>query len=246
MTRPRGVRTAGGRRWTRQQLELALSTAFGAAPSGGPDTAAAAAALGVSRRTVQRYLHGDRQQQLAVPTARLEQIRQAVRPDPESVRQEQLAVRYAQDAISRIEGADGPAVLPAWRERRWLEPHLVAVLELPRLGLRQVTVSRAGDGALRAVAKRGKVLSHATVPSRFHATVLASAVLDAVGPWRIQTPPGQVKQGRTQTWSSNAPRTPLRRLAVTPGLFAAPSPDDRAPTGPEAATAATAATEPTT
>lgn len=237
MSTPRGVRTSGGRRWTRPQLELALGTAFGTTPRGGVDTAAAAAALGISRRTVQRYLHGEDQRRAAVPAARLEQIQQATRPDPESVRQEQLAVSYARDAISQL--PDGPGVLPAWRERRWLEPHLIAVLELPRLGLRQVTVSRATNRTLSAVAKRGKVLSHTTVPSRFHATVLTSTVLDLVGPWRIQTPPGVIKQGRTQTWSSNAPRTPLGKLAVTPGLFAAPSPDT------STSTASPAAAEPT-
>lgn len=236
MSRPAGVRTAGGRRWTREQLEVALRIAFGAGPRGGPDTAAAAAALGVSRRTVQRYLHRDEQRRAALPTGRLEQIRHAMRPDPESLRQEQIAERYARTAISRIAEQDGPGVLPAWRERRWLEPHLVAVLELPEVGLRQVAISRAQDKALTALRKRGKVLSHATVPSRFHATVLASAVLKKVGPWRIQTPPGQVKQGRTQTWSANAPRVSVSRLAVTPGLFAAPSSGDSSPTTQPAAT----------
>ena len=236
MSGPAGVRTVGGRRWTRDQLELALRVAFGSTARGGPDTAAAAAALGVSRRTVQRYLHRDEQQRAALPDSRLEQIRHAMRPDPESLRQEQIAERYARTAIGRIADPAGPAVLPAWRERRWLEPHLVAVLELPRVGLRQIAISRADDTALPALRKRGKVLSHATVPSRFHATVLAGAVLEKVGPWRIQTPPGQVKQGRTQTWSANAPRASVSRLAVTPGLFAAPSSGDSSPTTQPAAT----------
>jgi hypothetical protein len=144
-------------------------------------------------------------------------IRRATRPDAESLRQEETAARYARTAIERITSPDGAGVLPVWQERHWLEPHLVAVLELPAFRLRQVAVSRASDRTLSDLRKRGRVRSSTTVPTRFHATALAYELLQQIDPWRVQTPPGVVKQGRTQTWLASAPAPKLSELAVTAG-----------------------------
>lgn len=215
MTAPRG---AGRRaRWTHHRLRIVLGTAFGLNSRGGPDTAVAAAALGVSRRTVQRWLHGADRALVHLPASRLEQIRRAARPDAESLRQEETAARYARAAIERITSPGSAGVLPAWQERHWLEPHLVAVLGLPVLGLNQVAVSRASERTLPDLRKRGKVRSHTTVPTRFHATALAQELLAQMDAWRVLTPPGVVKQGRTQTWLASAPTPKLSEPAVTAG-----------------------------
>jgi hypothetical protein len=173
---------------------------------------------------VQRWLHGADRALVRLPAARFEQIRRATRPDAESLRQEETAARYARDAIERIGAGEDGGVLPAWRERHWLEPHVVAVLELAVLGLRQVAVSRASERTLSELRKRGKVRAHTTVPTRFHATVTASELLRQVDPWRVQTPPGTVKQGRTQTWLAAAPTPKLAEL-VTAGPLPTPSGD---------------------
>ncbi len=209
---------AGGSRWTYRRLRVTLGLAFGVNSRGRPDTATAAAALGVSQRTVQRWLHGKDRARVRAPAARLEQIRRAVRPDEQSLGQETTAARYARNAIARIALPDDTGVLPAWRDRKWLEPHLVAVLDLPALGLRQVAISRGSDRALPELRKRGRVVSHTTVATRFHATALAAELLQHVDGWRVQTPAGVVKQGRTQTWLATAPRVNLPELAVTAGL----------------------------
>ncbi len=195
-----------------------LSLAYGVNSRGGPDTAAAAAALGVSPRTVQRWLRGKPRAFASLPTGRLEQIRRDIRPDGQSLNQEQLTATYARSAIERIALPGEVGVLPAWRQRRWIEPHLVAVLELPGGGLRQVTVSRKSDRTLAELGKRGKVLSHTTVATRFHATALVAVVLQQTDAWRVTAPAGLVKQGRTQTWAVAAPRVSLPELAVTQGL----------------------------
>ena len=208
-------------RWTVSRLRFVLTVAYGAGARGGPDTAAAAAALGVSRRQVQRWLHGKDRALARVPAARLKQIERAVRPDPETLRQEQLSDRYAHAAIQRI--AEDSGVLPAWRDRHWLEPHLVVVLDLPALRLRQVATTRTSDRALHELRKRGKVIDSLTVPTRFHATALMNAVLVHLDAWRICAPPGAVAQGRTLTWAGNAPAVRLAKLAVTAERPPAPS-----------------------
>lgn len=208
-------RAGRGPRWTHRRLRLVVGVAFGMNARGQPHTAAAAAALGVSQRTVQRWLHGTDRTLARLPAGRLEQIQAAARPDPETLRQEEIAARYAHEAIAQIAAPGGAGVLAAWRQQKWLEPHLVAVLELWGLGLRQVAITRASDRALPELHKRGKVLSHTTLASRFHATALVAALLTQLDPWRVMTPPGVVKQGRTQTWVADAPAVILHDLAVT-------------------------------
>lgn len=206
---------AVGPRWTYQRLRTVVGTAFGTDGRGRPDTAAVAAALSVSRRTVQRWLHGKDRSVARLPAGRLEQLLAQVRPDPQSLRQEQTAARYARDAIVKLERDDRAGVLPVWSERRWLEQHLVAVLDLPALGLRQVTITRGSDRALRELANRGKVVAKATVPTRFHATVLAHELLQDLDAWRVVAPAGVLPAARTQTWSREAPTVRRPGLAVT-------------------------------
>jgi DNA-binding transcriptional regulator YdaS (Cro superfamily) len=207
-----------GRRWTHHRLRVVLGVAFGVNARGRPDTAAAAVALGVSRRTVQRWLHGADRTLARLPAGRLTQVQRATRPDEESLRQEETAARYARGAIERIAAPEDAGVLPAWRQRQWLEPHVVAVLELPGLGLRQVAISRASDRTLPDLRKRGRIRTHTTVATRFHATALAYALLQQVDPWRVQSPAGVVKQGRTQTWLAAAPALKLPEMAAAEGL----------------------------
>src|SRR5450759_1286974 len=128
---PRG--DGRGRRWTHHRLRVVLGVAFGVNARGRPDTAAAAVALGVSRRTVQRWLHG-------------------------------------------------------------------------------------ADRTLPDLRKRGRIRTHTTVATRFHATALAYALLQQVDPWRVQSPAGVVKQGRTQAWLAAAPARKLPERAAAEGL----------------------------
>lgn len=202
-------------RWTYQRLRAVVGIVFGRDPRGRPDTAAVAAALEVSRRTVQRWLHGKDRGTARLPAGRLEQLLAVIRPHPQSLRQEQTAARYAQDAIAKLERPDQAGVLAVWRERRWLEPHLVAVLDLPALGLRQVAITRGSDRAIRELSNRGAVVAQVSVPTRFHATLLAHELLLQLDAWRVAAPARALPAGRTQTWSRDAPTTRVAGLTVT-------------------------------
>lgn len=207
-----------GPRWTVKQLAAVLSLSYGTGPRGGPDTAAAAEKLGVSRRTVQRWLHGTNRQRAQIPADRLAQI---TRPDPLVLRQETQAADFAREAIARIALPKGRGIDEAWRVQRWLEPHLVAVLEvalIPGVLVRQVTVSRGHTKSMQALRRRGQIADFTVVPTRFHATVLVHELLTQVGPWRVLPQMGTVAVGRTQTWSMSAPVVDLDQLAVAHGL----------------------------
>ena len=207
-----------GPRWTVKQLSGVLALSYGVSPGGGPNTAAAAAALGVSRRTVQRWLHGSNRQRAGIPAQRLLQI---TRPAPMVLRQEEQAVDYAREAIAQIALPKGRGVEQVWRVQRWLEPHLVAVLEVevaPGVVLRQAAVSRGQTKSLQALRRRGEVADFTVVPTRFHATVLVHELLQRVQPWRVMPMAGTVSVGRTQTWSATAVVVDLDQLAVALGL----------------------------
>jgi transcriptional regulator with XRE-family HTH domain len=195
-----------------------LSLIFGTNTLGRPDTRAAAAALGVSQRTVQRWLHGTARNLAKVPAERLRQIHEFGLPDPETLAQESKTADYAREAIARIALPKGRGVLPAWQRQNWLEPHIVAVLELPDRKLRQVGVARVAGRSSDELRKRGEWSDWTVVQSRFHATVLAHELLTSLTPWRIKSPAGWVKRGPTQTWLADAPSTDVAALAVTSGL----------------------------
>lgn len=207
-----------GPRWTVKQLAGVLALSYGSGPRGGPDTAAAAVALGVSRRTVQRWLHGSNRQLARIPGDRVRAITQ---PAAMVLRQEKQAAVFARDAIIRIALPKGRGVDAVWREQRWLEQHLVAVLEVPvapGVRVRQATISRGHTRSMQALRRRGEIGDFTVVPTRFHATVLVHEVLLRVQPWRVLPLAGTVTAGRTQTWLATAPGVDLDQLGTRLGL----------------------------
>lgn len=205
--------------WTRARLERVMCLRFGFAADDGPDTAAAATAMGVSRRTVQRWLHADHGRSIAhIPARRLEQLIALLLPDPQTMAGEDQQVRYAQKAIDGLPLPRKIGIKPAWERQRWLEPHRVAVIEIPvhHLRIRQLAIARDVPERVREIERRGSVIDQAVVPTRFHATVLGHEVLVDVGPWRFEAGGDQVAQGYTQAWIAEAstPRTHLATSAV--------------------------------
>jgi hypothetical protein len=52
-----------------------------------------------------------------------------------------------------------------------------------------------------------------TLPTRFHAQVLAHAVMTRQQAWRVHPTPQQLAAGRTHVWMSDAPAVDLTALA---------------------------------
>lgn len=207
--------------WTRARLErvMCLRFGFGYDPAS-PDTAAAAAAMGVTRRTVQRWLHADHGRSVAhIPPKRREQLIELLQPAAETLAREEQQARYARKAIDGLRLPRKMGIKPAWEKQRWLEPHRVAVLEIPvgHLKIRQMAIARDEPSRVAELTRRGKVVDEATVPTRFHATVLVHQVLTEMAPWRFQAGGDQVTQGFTQAWMVE-PSTPKTHLS-TAALF---------------------------
>jgi hypothetical protein len=197
-----------------------LSLRFGVSTSGKAgdtavkvDIAAVAAAMGVTERTVQRWLHTPHaRSKPAIPPRRLAQLLDLLRPSPESLAREAQQARYAEEAIAGFHLPRRMGIKPAWEEQQWLEQHLVVVLEVPvrsRMAIRQITLGRNSVRKLTEFQRRGRIIDQAVVPSRFHATLLVQRVLTEIDPWRYRAETRQVRQGFTWTWTSDAPATHL-------------------------------------
>lgn len=196
--------------WTRARLQRVLGLRFGVSARGHVDVDAVAQAMGVSTRTVQRWLAGSSGRSLAhLPPRRLQQLITLLLPSEETLRDEARAATYARKAISQLRLGRKRGILPVWEERRWLEDHLVAVIAVKDVGIRQLAVTRTSANASDQLGRRGRVVDFVVVPTRFHATVLTHAVLTELGPWRFRALPGTVKQGPTLCWLDDAPPTNL-------------------------------------
>lgn len=198
--------------WTRARLERVMRLRFGEAPRGGVDTVAVAAAMGVSRRTVQRWLHARSGRALThLPAGRRQQLIELLRPSAQRLQHEDDQQRYAAGVVAGLV-AYPDEVQPGWLQKRWLEPHLVVILEVQVTAhsrIRQVTTLRNEPERLAALRRRGRVVAVVPVPTNFHATLLIHRVLRLVGPWRYQAQPKQVKRGWTATWTTDAPHVTL-------------------------------------
>ena len=206
--------------WTRSRLERVMCLRFGFGHDQvSPDTAAAAAAMGVTRRTVQRWLHAEHGRSVAhIPVKRLEQLTKLLLPQAETLAREEQQARYAYKAIDGLRLPRKMGIKPAWEKQRWLETHRVVVLQIPvgHLRIRQLAITRDEPNRVAELARRGKVVDEALVPTRFHATVLVHETLAQLGPWRFQAGDDQVVQGFTQAWmvEGTTPKTHLSSAAL--------------------------------
>lgn len=198
--------------WTHARLVRVMRLRFGETRRGGVDTTAAAEAMGVSRRTVQRWLHASSGRSVArLPAARKDALIAELRPSEQRLQHEADQARYATKAIRGLASRPDDA-LPGWREKRWLEPHLVVILDVPVTAssrVRQVASVRDDPDRIKAMRKRGRVVASVEVPTNFHATLVIHAVLQRIDPWRYRAQPRQAKQGWTATWTADAPSVPL-------------------------------------
>ena len=200
--------------WTTARLQRVMMLRFGFNRRGGVNTQAAAAEMGVSARTVQRWLHGAPRSLAHIPPARREQLLAMLVPSTWTLRREQQTADQAVGAIEQVRAHD-PLVSQEWTAQRWLEPHRVVILDTPirHLHIRQVAFCLDEPRRVAALHRRGRVVQQVTVPSRFHATVIVHRILDQVGPWRYTATRSQVKRGYTWTWLADR-TTPTVSLAA--------------------------------
>ena len=208
---PKVIRPARAPRWTRKRLTTMLLDCYGPTPRGAVDVAAIAHYAGVSPSSVRRWLSRPQpgSRRLAIPKHRLVQLQRG----PEEVeRRNEQQYRHALNALASID--DERSILPAWRKQRWLDQHTVAIIAVHGRPWLQVAVTNASRRALGELHRRGATVDNVVVPSRFHAQVLAHAVMVRQQAWRIHPVAHRLSAGRTQVWMADAPAVDLAALAA--------------------------------
>ena len=190
--------------WGDRRLGVVLALAFDAfGRRGRADANKIAAAAGVSPSTVRRWIRGP------LPERRRAEIARLVLPPSSALEQEQRELSYARDALRDIYGLEATPVDEAWRRQGWLEPHLLAVVHIDRLGICVARIARA-DGDQKTLERMraggGVIIDQDIFPNRFAAQVAKGELLEQVAAWRVVLPHGTLPRGRTEAWLADAPR----------------------------------------
>lgn len=205
------IRPARGPRWTRKRLVNMLLDCYGPTPRGAVDVAAVAHYAGVSSSTVHRWLakSPDGSRRIPIPKYRLRQLQCG---PAEVERRNVQQYDHALAALASI--GDENSVLPVWREQGWLDEHTVAILAIHQRPWRQVAVTNGTRRALAEVHRRGATVDNLVVPTRFHAQVLAHAVMVRQQAWRVHPAAHLLATGRTQVWMADGPDVDLAALSA--------------------------------
>lgn len=167
--------------------------------------------IGVTPGTVRRWVRE------RFPARRMHDLEELVLPSASALEQEQRELAYARNAVEEI-NEPGRMKNPAWEEQRWLEPHVLGIVQFERLRICVPRISRA-DGEKktndRARAGSGVVVQDYLFGNRFSAQVAKGELLEALAPWRLVLPQGLIPRGRTEAWISDAPMPKLSWMPMT-------------------------------
>jgi hypothetical protein len=206
----KAIRPVRGPRWSRKRLVGMLTDCYGPSPRGGVDVDAVADYAGVSPSTVRRWISPRHppSRRLAIPKHRLIQLQ---RGPTEVERRNEQQHAYALNAVTSI--GDEQSILPVWREQGWLDQHTVAIIEIRGLPWLQVAVTNRTKRAVVELHRRGPAVADLRLATRFHAQILAYAVMLRQQAWRVHPTRERLVAGRTRVWMADAPPVDLAALA---------------------------------
>ncbi|SKT95071.1 Uncharacterised protein [Mycobacteroides abscessus subsp. massiliense] len=204
-----GVEPVRGPRWTPKRLARMLIDCYGPSAAGGVDVYAVADYVGVTPATVRRWLGTPgTSRRPPIPLERLTQLQRG----PEIVEQRSLQEYiYAKDALNSIR--DGSEMVDVWTKQSWLDDHTLAIVEIDGKPWHQLVITKANKRALDELRRRATQLDADVLPTRFHAQILAHAVMSRQQAWRIHPSRQQLPHGRTRVWMADAPPVNLEELA---------------------------------
>lgn len=194
------------RTWTPDELRLAIWLGYGGTSPTRPATSAAAAAAGVSARTIQRWLAG-----ASIPSIEhATQLRAALSPEPKALLSQAMQANHFRIAATELERPRTRAASSQWRAQRWHEPHTLWLLHHETLGVCRTMLTRAQPARPVEIPHGWTLLDRHTYPNRPRAGLAKHSLLERVEPWRIRIrddliAPGLVEAGRDETWLDTAP-----------------------------------------
>lgn len=195
------------RPWTLSELRTAAYLSHGGTPAR-PDVTALARHVGVTPRTVQRWLAGDTR-----PTpGNAAKLRAALLPDAEVLARQRDERRFAETATVAMAAPRGRRIADAWLKQGWHTPHLLQHLRHPHLHAERLTVTLAHPAKPTPTPRGWTVVASITYPNRPLALLGKHQILDHVAAYRIVLRPALAAKGRTDCWLDTAPTTDITTL----------------------------------
>ncbi len=205
MTQPAVTRApVPARAWTRAELAHAASLGYGSTRTGRPNATAIGAAVGVSARTIQRWMT------TSVPTTpNAARLRAALLPGLATLTRQRDEVTFAAAATHTL--ATRKRVPSVWRAQGWDQPHLLRVLTHPDLGISRPSIALIDRAKPLPSVGRWSIQTSLEVPHYFAALQLRGALLHQMGPWRVRVLPN-ITEGHTLCWLTQSPPPDLVEL----------------------------------
>lgn len=174
--------------WSTAQVRRGLLLAH-------PSLRAAAAAIGVSARTLQRWLSSTN-----APTPQhAARLRAAMLPAPDVLRRQEDEVGLARHAAVRM-GVTVSRLPATWRQRRWHEPHTLRLVTHAGLGVSRPVITRSG---LRPELGKGWVVDDSReLPHHPAAVIVRSLLLADMAARRVNVRKELLAKGGSTCWLS--------------------------------------------
>lgn len=121
--------------WAPADLRRALLLAY-------PTLREAASEVGVSTRTVQRWLT-----LASTPTPEhAQRLREVLLPASDVLRRQREEVELAEHAVTLLRNTRSSVIPQAWRVRRWHQPHTLAIWQNEQLGVSRPVIHNTSAG----------------------------------------------------------------------------------------------------
>lgn len=201
--------------WTITDLQVAVAAAFGTRRGGHPNVEPIAAALGVSPRSVQRWLAGSNHPAIERRAA----LRNLLLPDPGVLRRQERDAEVARIAVTAMNARRAKKATAHWRRQGWAERHLVQLLSNDRRQICCVSLHLADQVKAPSLPGAWSAVETLSVPSRPRGVLVRAALLDSVAAFRIRVAP-TFAPVPTMCWLASAPRPSLLELVNGSDLLA--------------------------
>lgn len=184
--------TTDQRLWTAAELKHALAITFGTTRLGTPRLTEPARMIGITPRSLQRWLTGQRHPSPEHTLA----LRQALLPDPE------VLTRQAREHERALEATQlKPRTWPRqWKTQNWHRPHTLSILTNPQLRISRPAVHLT-DPAKKYYPPPGwHITSTTNHPNRPTAILAKHQLLQDNAATRIAAGKHLLDKGRSECW----------------------------------------------
>lgn len=189
------------------QLRRALASCFSPSVRGPIVVEFVAEELGVTPRTVRRWVRDGGRTRAPIGRKALRQLQFG---DALDARREAQKIDVAHRSLEQVRKARRRRDIPeSWRSQQWLAEHRVVVVEHRPQALRQVVFTHNHSVRARDYEIKGEIIASIVVPTRFDAVITCGAITDAMQQWRLTPAIEYMPLSRTRCWSTLAPAVEL-------------------------------------